>query len=211
MILSQTKEQHMPQGKFHFPMKRSSVRIPDSWSYNLFDSRSLCRTQQRCSHTWASASKARRVHQSIDPEALKLRRGPLENNPAPARRVEKEPSPTWGICSHLWGSRARSLFVSLSSASLLSLSPVFCFLFLPLAAGINKVRFDANDEIIEAMLSVEGEVVELISKASRPAEGFDFHSSGLVPSLLRAPPTLNPHPVGLNGFSAITGGWGRGS
>ena len=28
--------------------------------------------------------------------------------------------------------------------------------------GINKVRFDSNDEIIEAMLSVEGEVVELV-------------------------------------------------
>ena len=26
--------------------------------------------------------------------------------------------------------------------------------------GINRVRFDGNDEIIEAMLSVEGEVVE---------------------------------------------------
>ena len=33
-------------------------------------------------------------------------------------------------------------------------------------AGINKVRFDGNDEIIEAMLSVEGEVVELVSQAT---------------------------------------------
>ncbi|CAE7372264.1 Dnah1 [Symbiodinium sp. CCMP2592] len=32
--------------------------------------------------------------------------------------------------------------------------------------GINKVRFDGNSEIIEAMLSVEGEVVELISQVN---------------------------------------------
>eukprot|EP00438_Fugacium_kawagutii_P000690 Skav220031 [mRNA] locus=scaffold2981:152294:153564:+ [translate_table: standard] len=31
--------------------------------------------------------------------------------------------------------------------------------------GINRVRFDGNDEIIEAMISVEGEVVELVNKA----------------------------------------------
>ena len=33
------------------------------------------------------------------------------------------------------------------------------------APGINRVRFDSNDEIIEAMVSVEGEVVELVNKA----------------------------------------------
>ncbi|CAK9007001.1 unnamed protein product [Durusdinium trenchii] len=32
--------------------------------------------------------------------------------------------------------------------------------------GINKVRFDQNDEIIEAMLSVEGEVVELVHQVN---------------------------------------------
>ncbi|CAJ1343960.1 unnamed protein product [Effrenium voratum] len=32
--------------------------------------------------------------------------------------------------------------------------------------GINRVRFDTNDEIIEAMISVEGEVVDLIKKVN---------------------------------------------
>lgn len=105
---------------------------------------SLARTQQLCNRTWASALKA--------------------NNSAGKMEAER----SWnGHVSHL-NSFESFWLPHITESRLIYQGRCSHCRFQAASAhgpGINRVRFDGNDEIIEAMISVEGEVVELVNKA----------------------------------------------